>query len=58
MKLYAIYGQQDRIFSTQQLTDIRRIVDKGNFKIIDNCSHYLFVDQQQAFIENIEKWLK
>ena len=58
VKLFAVYGQQDSIFSTQQLTDIRRIVDKGNFKIIDNCSHYLFVDQQQAFIENIEKWIK
>ena len=58
VKLFAVYGQQDRIFSIQQLRDIRKIVDKGNFKIIYNCSHYLFVDQQQAFIENIEKWLK
>ena len=58
VKLFAIYGQQDRIFSTLQISDIRKIVKKGNFKNIDNCSHYLFVDQQQTFIENIEKWIK
>jgi proline iminopeptidase len=58
VKLFAIYGQQDRIFSTLQISDIRKIVEKGNFKNIDNCSHYLFVDQQQTFIENIEKWIK
>lgn len=58
VKLFAVYGKQDRIFSTLQINDIRKIVEKGNFKVIDNCSHYLFVDQQRAFIENIEKWMK
>lgn len=58
LKLFAAYGKQDRIFSIFQINDIRKIVGKGNFKIIDNCSHYLFVDQQKTFIENIEKWIK
>jgi proline iminopeptidase len=58
IKLFAIYGKQDKIFSSKQLNDIKKIVDDKNFKTIENCSHYLFVDQQQAFITTIEKWLK
>lgn len=58
VKLFAIYGQQDNIFSEKQLNDLQKIVTKKNFKIIENCSHYLFVDQQEIFIETIEKWLK
>ncbi|AYN02443.1 alpha/beta hydrolase [Chryseobacterium sp. 3008163] len=58
IKLFAIYGKQDNIFSEKQLNDLQKIVTKKNFKIIENCSHYLFVDQQEIFIETIEKWLK
>lgn len=58
VKLFAIYGQQDQIFSQKQLNDMKRIVKKKNFKIIDNCSHYPFVDQQTEFINTIEKWIK
>lgn len=58
MKLFAIYGQQDNVFSEKQLSDMEKIVKKQNFKIIENCSHYLFVDQQQIFINTIVKWLK
>jgi proline iminopeptidase len=58
VRLFAIYGQQDQIFSEKQLCDIKKIVKKQNFKVIDNCSHYLFVDQQTEFINTIEKWIK
>jgi proline iminopeptidase len=58
VKLFAIYGKQDNVFSEKQLNDMKAIVKKKNFKIIDNCSHYLFVDQQQIFIATIEKWIK
>jgi proline iminopeptidase len=58
IKLFAIYGQQDNVFSEKQLSDMKKIVKKQNFKIIENCSHYLFVDQQQIFINTIVKWLK
>jgi proline iminopeptidase len=58
VKLFAIYGQQDGIFSTSQINDMIKIVGKSNFSSIDNCSHYLFVDQQETFIENIGKWIK
>jgi proline iminopeptidase len=58
VKLFAIYGRQDNVFSEKQLSDMEKIVKKQNLKIIDNCSHYLFVDQQEIFISTIAKWLK
>ncbi|WP_312083136.1 alpha/beta fold hydrolase [Epilithonimonas hominis] len=58
VKLYAIYGKEDRIFSAKQLNDMRNMVSDKNFKLIDNCSHYPFVDQQDTFINTIVKWLK
>lgn len=58
VKLFAIYGQQDHIFSQKQLNNMKKIVTRQNFKVIENCSHYLFVDQQDTFINTIEKWIK
>jgi proline iminopeptidase len=58
IKLYAIYGKQDRIFSAMQMTEMKKLVEKNNFKQVDNCSHYLFVDQQAIFLETIVRWLK
>jgi proline iminopeptidase len=56
--IYAVYGKQDGIFSAAQLNDMNKLVGNNNFYLIDNCSHYLFVDQQQAFFNCIKKWLK
>lgn len=56
--VFAIYGKQDGIFSTKQLQDIKNIVTPDNFALLDNCSHYLFVDQQLEFIDVIEKWVE
>lgn len=58
VKLFAIYGQQDGVFSKNQLMDLEKIVNKQSFKVVENCSHYMFVDQQQIFINTIVKWLK
>ena len=58
VKLYAIYGYQDKIFSMCQLKELKKIVDKRNFRLLDNCSHYLYVDQQDEFIKTIIKWIK
>ena len=54
--IHAIYGKQDGIFSKSQMHEMKYIVGKRNFALIENCSHYLFVDQQQNFINNIVKW--
>ncbi|KIA94839.1 alpha/beta hydrolase [Flavobacterium sp. KMS] len=58
MPIYAIYGKQDGIFSVSEITALKNIVGKQNFVSIENCSHYLFVDQQKEFLDSIYKWLK
>ncbi|MGE8431021.1 alpha/beta hydrolase [Chryseobacterium joostei] len=56
--MYAVYGKNDGIFSNKQINDLKNIVEKDNFKLIDNCSHYLFVDQQDEFLKFMELKLK
>ncbi|HCA05815.1 alpha/beta hydrolase [Chryseobacterium sp.] len=56
--IFALYGKDDGIFSTKQLNDMKTIVGKNHFKVIDNCSHYLFVDQQDEFLQFMGENLK
>jgi proline iminopeptidase len=36
---------------------MRNLVGENHFAFIDNCSHYLFVDQQNEFISNFKSWI-
>ena len=56
--VYAIYGQDDRIFSASQIKSIKNIAGENHFALLENCSHYLFVDQQNKFLSKIKMWLK
>jgi proline iminopeptidase len=56
--IYVIYGKEDGIFSSAQIKSIKNISGENHFTLLDNCSHYLFVDQQNQFLQNIKKWLK
>lgn len=56
--IYAIYGKDDGIFSSAQITSIKDLVGKNHFAFLDNCSHYLFVDEQQEFLSKIKQWYK
>ncbi|WP_136668000.1 alpha/beta fold hydrolase [Flavobacterium sp. H122] len=56
--IFAVYGKDDNIFSKKQLADLQKITGRKNFYTIDNCSHYLFVDQQAEFLSFIENKLK
>ncbi|MEP6931879.1 MAG: alpha/beta fold hydrolase [Flavobacterium sp.] len=56
--IYAIYGQNDAIFSSDQITWIKVLTGRNHFNSIQNCSHYLFVDQQEEFLSTLEKWLR
>lgn len=56
--VFGIYGKQDGIFSSAQIKFIKDFVGKNHFALLDNCSHYLFVDQQAAFLSKLKYWLK
>lgn len=54
--VFAIYGKEDGIFSSAQIDSMRNLVGENHFAFIANCSHYLFVDQQNEFISNFKSW--
>lgn len=56
--VYAVYGKNDGIFSDKQLNHMKKTAGKDHFTLIDNCSHYLFVDQQNEFLRFISVHLK
>jgi len=58
IKIYALYGKQDGIFSMPQINALRDITGENNFKYLDNCSHYLYADQQKLFLNYVAKWIK
>ncbi|RKR10650.1 proline iminopeptidase [Flavobacterium sp. 90] len=58
ISIYAIYGKDDGVFSPAQIASIKDLVGKNHFAFLDNCSHYLFVDQQQEFLSKIKQWYK
>ena len=55
--IYDIYGKEDGIFSSTQINSIKGIAGQNHFALLENCSHYLFVDQQDQFLQSIKKWL-
>lgn len=56
--VYAIYGKDDLIFSSRQLSGLRNMVGASHFRILGNCSHYLYVDQHTAFLKYLFNKLK
>ena len=56
--VYALYGKQDGIFSDKQILKMKNLVGNAHVKYLDNCSHTLFIDQQQEFLSSVQTWLK
>jgi proline iminopeptidase len=56
--IYGIYGKDDGIFSPAQINSMKGITGENHFAFLDDCSHYLFVDQQAAFLSKLKYWLK
>lgn len=56
--IYGIYGKDDGIFSSAQINSLKAITGENHFAFLNNCSHYLFVDQQASFISKLKNWLK
>lgn len=58
VSIYGIYGKDDGIFSSAQINSLKAITGENHFAFLNNCSHYLFVDQQASFISKLKNWLK
>ncbi|KRP12912.1 MAG: alpha/beta hydrolase [Sphingobacteriales bacterium BACL12 MAG-120813-bin55] len=56
--LYGIYGKEDGLYGADQLGQLNDLIGDTHFLYLDNCSHNVFIDQQQAFISALVRWLK
>jgi proline iminopeptidase len=55
--IFALYGKQDGLYSTDQISELSNIIGDNHIKYLDNCSHTLFIDQQEAFLNAISSWV-
>ena len=56
--VYGVYGADDGLFSENQIHNIENIIGFNNFILINNCSHNVFIDQQNKFLKSLNYWLK
>ncbi len=57
MKIYAIYGKEDGLYSEQSIKELETILKKNHLQYLDDCSHNIFIDQQIKFFELLKKWI-
>ncbi len=58
IQVYGLYGKEDGLYSNQQVMNLQSILGESNLKYLDNCSHNVFVDQQDAFFTSLKSWIK
>lgn len=58
-RLYGIYGKEDGLFDEAQIGLIRKLIgEPTRFLYLDNCSHGVYMDRQEEFINALVTWLK
>ncbi len=56
--VFGLYGRQDGIYSPEQVMQRKQWMGDNHVKYLDNCSHTLFVDQQEIFLASAKEWLR
>jgi len=57
-KIFGLYGNEDGLYSEEQIMKLKKIIPKNNFKYMENCSHNVFIDQQDQFIASLKAWIQ
>jgi proline iminopeptidase len=55
--VYAIYGKDDGLFNQPHWEMIKKAVGETNFKLVDDASHTIFIDQREEFLQQVKKFL-
>lgn len=56
IKIYAIYGKDDGLYSPQQIADLQKITGENNVQYLPDAAHYLYNDQQTLFLQAIKQF--
>ncbi len=57
-QVFGLYGSEDGLYSDEQVMKLKKILPINNFKYIENCSHNVFIDQQNQFINSLKNWIR
>jgi proline iminopeptidase len=57
IEIFGLYGTEDGLYSKEHVKKIKGIISKNNLKYMENCSHNVFIDQQNLFIESLKAWI-
>ncbi|MBC9935028.1 alpha/beta fold hydrolase [Chitinophaga qingshengii] len=58
VKVYAIYGKEDGLFSEKQVAAVTEIIGQDRIDYLAGAGHNVFADQQTSFLNDLQKWLK
>lgn len=58
VKLYGIYGQDDGVLPRKEVARLAKSIGEDNVVLLENGSHNIFIDQQDAFFKQLQIWLK
>lgn len=53
VKITGLYGEEDGLYSVDQVFELQDVIGKDNIFYFSRCSHSVFIDQQSSFLEVI-----
>lgn len=57
IEIFGVYGTEDGLYSKEHIEKIQGVIPKNNLKYMENCSHNVFIDQQNQFITSLKTWI-
>jgi proline iminopeptidase len=58
IQIFGLYGKDDGLYSALQIEQLQSMIGSNNLKYFDQCSHNVFIDQQQQFLDAVTMWIK
>lgn len=55
--VYGIYGKDDGLFNDRHLEMVKKTVGETNLILLEEASHWIFIDQRKAFVDQVKKFL-
>lgn len=58
IRIVGLYGKDDGLYSEKQIDELRELIGRENVLYFDNCSHNVFMDRKNEFIDSLVKFEK
>lgn len=58
IRVYGLYGKEDGLYADAQIQKLKKLIGENQVLYLDDCSHNVFVDQQEIFIRQVTQWCR